>query len=31
MKIPGCTEKTRHLFVGKKKGVNEEEKVEDVR
>lgn len=30
MKIPGCKEKTRHLFVGKGKPAGEE-KVEDVR
>jgi hypothetical protein len=30
MKIPGCTEKKRHLFVGKGKPAGEE-KLDDVR
>ncbi|KAJ5358134.1 hypothetical protein N7541_005292 [Penicillium brevicompactum] len=30
LKIPGCTEKTRHMFVGKAKGAGEE-KVDSVR
>jgi hypothetical protein len=30
LKIPGCTEKTRHMFVGKAKPPGEE-KVESVR
>lgn len=31
MKIPGCKTKPRHLYVGKKKGVDSEEVLKDVR
>jgi hypothetical protein len=31
MKIPGCTTKSRHLFVGAKKDVSQEEDIKDVR
>ncbi|EME49259.1 hypothetical protein DOTSEDRAFT_68130 [Dothistroma septosporum NZE10] len=31
MKIPGCTTKSRHLFVGKTKDPDEEEKLSEVR